>query len=88
MLAVKTEPPEVIYLQCYDEYTGNLLDFVSDDVTWCRDQINDNDAVYILATPELADLLESLAYGVGDIATDYRAVEAFAVAARIRDQID
>ena len=53
-------PPETIYLQCYDEYTGNLLDFVSDDVTWCRDQINDNDAVYVLATPELARLLDEV----------------------------
>ena len=53
-------PPETIYLQCYDEYTGNLLDVVRDDVTWCRDRINENDAVYILATPELVGLLERL----------------------------
>ena len=60
MLAVKIGPPETIYLQCYDEYTGNLLDFVSGDVTWCRDRINENDAVYILATPELARLLDEV----------------------------
>jgi len=62
MLATKNPgPPETIYLQCYDEHDGSLLDFVRDDVTWCRDRINENDAVYILATPELADLLETLA---------------------------
>ena len=43
------KPPETIYLQCYDEYDGSLLDFVRDDVTWCVDRINDNDAVYTLA---------------------------------------
>lgn len=46
---MKNKPPEQIYLQCYDE-EGNLLDFVRDNVTWCRDQINENDAVYILVT--------------------------------------
>ena len=60
MPATKCGPPETIYLQCYDE-NGNLLDWVHDDVTWCRDQINDNDAVYILATSELAELRERLA---------------------------
>jgi len=40
--------PERIYLQCYDEYDGSLLDFTRDDVTWCVDKINDNDAVYAL----------------------------------------
>lgn len=53
-------PPETIYLQCYDEHDGSLLDFVSDDVTWRRDRINDNDAVYILATPDLARLLDEV----------------------------
>lgn len=41
------KPPERIYLQCY-ESDGTLRDFISDDVTWCVDQINDNDAIYIL----------------------------------------
>lgn len=42
------QPPERIYLQCY-ESNGSLRDFIHDDVTWCVDQINDDDAVYILA---------------------------------------
>ena len=83
----KAMPPETIYLQCYDE-SGNLLDLVRDDVTWCRDRISESDAVYILATSELAELLESLAYGVGNIATDGRALEAFALAACIRNSLD
>jgi len=44
------KPPERIYLQCYDEYDGSLLDLTRDDVTWCVDKINDNDAVYVLVT--------------------------------------
>jgi len=77
-------PPEKIYLQCYNEdEDGELLDLVHDDVTWCVDQINENDAVYILATPELARLLERLAKYVPytlhpgiDIATQARALAA------------
>ena len=42
------KPPERIYLQCY-ESDGTLRDFISDDVTWCVDQINNNDVIYILA---------------------------------------
>lgn len=43
------KPPEIIYLQCYDEHDSTLLDPVRDDVTWCVDRVNDNDAVYVLA---------------------------------------
>ena len=45
---MNNQPPERVYLQCY-ESDGTLRDFIHDDVTWCVDQINDNDAVYILA---------------------------------------
>ena len=41
------KPPERIYLQCYKS-DGSLRDFINDDVTWCMDQVNDNDAIYIL----------------------------------------
>ena len=71
MPTVKNQPPETIYLQCYDEYDGSLLDVIRDDVTWCRDRINDNDAVYILVTPELAELLERLAGNAEHLAYEY-----------------
>lgn len=54
----KAMPPKTIYLQCYDE-SGNLLSALGG--VWCRDRINDNDAVYILATQELWSLLRRLA---------------------------
>ena len=85
-------PPKTIYLQGYDEYTGNLLDFVSDNVTWRRDRINDDDAVYILATPELAELLLVLARDSENWAQDNNdcseeAVQAHDLAARIKDSL-
>lgn len=46
-----TEAPSIIYLQCYDE-GGELLNLVSDDVTWCVDKINENDAIYALVETE------------------------------------
>jgi len=63
-----TRPPNQIYLQCY-ESDGSLRNPVRDDVTWCVDQINENDAIYILATPELAALLERLANDAEYIST-------------------
>ena len=51
--------PLQIYLQAYD-IEGNLLDATKNEVTWCVDQINENDAVYILAMPELVALLDGM----------------------------
>ena len=39
-----TEAPEVIYLQWIPEKVWNEL---TDEVTWCVDQINDDDIEYI-----------------------------------------
>ena len=54
----KTKAPERIYLQCYDETddlkTGGLF---TSDITWCVDQINDNDEEYVLAEGELVTSL-------------------------------
>jgi len=41
----KKEIPEVIYLQWFDD-DGVELD--EEDVTWCADQINNDDLVYKL----------------------------------------
>jgi len=62
--------PRIIYLQCYD-YAGELLNLVRDNVTWCVDQINENDAVYVLARARQA------ATGGGDEMTiDLNAIKA------------
>lgn len=88
-----TRPPEQIYLQCHED-DGNLLNLVRDDVTWCVDQINENNAIYILATPELASLLEYLAEGIDCLAPAEDGVptpktdEARALAAKIKEALD
>ena len=54
----KTKVPERIYLQCYDE-TDDLKTegLFTSDITWCVDQINDNDEEYVLAEGELVTSL-------------------------------
>ncbi len=41
-------PPKIIYLQYFDE--DGELDPSADEITWCRDRINETDLVYILRT--------------------------------------
>lgn len=72
---MKTSLPEQIYLQAHDT-EGNLLNATKDEVTWCVDRINENDAAYILATPELAELLERLADMAVRIASEIYSVDA------------
>ena len=50
------KPPDVIYLQWYEQDGG-------EGVTWCEDKINESDVEYLLRTPATAaapDLLEAL----------------------------
>lgn len=54
-MTIPATPPEKIFLQCYDA-DGDLLDVYSDEVTWCPDQINTNDAVYVLEHNDDNDL--------------------------------
>ena len=63
-----------------------MLNLIHDDVTWCVDQINERDAVYILATPELAEMLESLV-SMTDYYESSTDEEARALAARIREAL-
>ncbi len=42
-----TDPPKKIYLQCFDEFGSYEPDGL--DTTWCIDQLNKNDAIYVLA---------------------------------------
>ncbi len=47
------KPPDVIYLQSHGDGLEELDPFGElGDITWCQDQINDNDDKYLLATPE------------------------------------
>jgi hypothetical protein len=39
------DPPNKIYLQFYGTEDGN--DCINDDITWCVEQINNNDIIYI-----------------------------------------
>lgn len=47
MCYYQTDAPETIYLQMEDE-EGNL----SEEITWCKDQINDTDVKYKKITDE------------------------------------
>lgn len=47
------QPPTKIYLQWYDE-DGEPLDALSDEVTWCVDEINPTDVEYRRADPNIA----------------------------------
>lgn len=41
----KFKIPDVIYLQCHDEY-GELMDW-GDEITWCVDNDNELDVKYV-----------------------------------------
>jgi hypothetical protein len=42
------QPPDIIYLQYYDEDGNPLNEVLDDDMTWCSDKINDDsDVEYI-----------------------------------------
>jgi len=45
---MRQEIPEVIYLQWFDPDDGEPLDADRDEVTWCRERINDSDIAYRL----------------------------------------
>lgn len=62
-----TKPPEAIYLQC-DE------DGYTDDTTWCRDSINDQDIKYVRA-----DLVKSLIEAADAVDTDWNVDSAKAL---------
>jgi len=49
-------PPKFIYLQFYDELGEPIH-----DVTWCVDQIEKNDLLYVLVDDKLVD---TLAYAI------------------------
>ena len=53
-------PPKVIYLQWYDEDTGEELDPIDDEVTWCVDRINDSDVVYVIQDERITKLIAAL----------------------------
>lgn len=38
-----TKPPEILYLQCDED------GWADDEITWCRDKINDQDIKYVRA---------------------------------------
>jgi len=40
-------PPNVIYLQWYDE-NGEVLNAKDHEVTWCEDRINPTDIMYVM----------------------------------------
>lgn len=78
--------PKTIYLQCRAP-DGMLLDLVHDDVTWCVDQINENDAVYTLARAQhesrvrgecLEIAINTLRWYANDVLVGRRASEALA----------
>lgn len=42
-------PPEAIYLQVLVDDDGKPVYAPGDDITWCRDKINDSDVKYVRA---------------------------------------
>lgn len=50
----KNNPPDTIYLQWYGDNVYGDSDVFGEpgEVTWCTDEVNNNDPKYLLATPE------------------------------------
>lgn len=84
---MNTRPPKQIYLQTHGT-ESRLLNATQNEVTWCVDRINENDTVYILATPKLASLLERLAQYANLYNAPESAYNARTLAAQIREVLD
>ncbi len=51
-------PPKIIYLQYFDE--DGELDPSADEITWCRDRINETDLVYVLQDSAINKVLQMI----------------------------